>query len=1249
LVGWWAGDGNANDIAGANNGILQGGATADSVGMCGSAFRFDGANGYVQIPDAPALKPTNLTVMCWVRFTSLNSAGNTPNLGQQYLIFKQNSRSSSFEGFDLSKYRANADVFAFRASSATAQELELLSVTSISTNEWYHVAGVRGSNFLQLYVNGELEAQTNVTFPQDYGTAPLFLGSSGESYYDRKLAGLLDEATLYNRALSAAEIAADYAAAGAGNCKAPAIVSQPQGGVRYWSSSISFTSSATGALPLTYQWNKDGVAIPGATTSSLLLTSLQLTDGGTYVLAVTNVYGSATSSPAILNVKVADLSMSRSTNAAGLIIGGLSNQTYGIQYCSSLPPPPAVPHWLGLANITLTTATNVWIDPEPATFPQRFYRLVPGPLAIPPRILIQPKGGTRYWGGAITFTSVLAGSSPLSYQWQKEGQAIAGATTPSLVLTNLQLTNACGYSLLVTNIYGQATSIVALLSMKVADVTISQSNGFAALTIVGLSNQTYGIQCSTDLSQPNTWVGLGNITATANTNVWTDPEPAAFAQRYYRVLPGPIPIPPRIIRQPQGANLYWSSSITLAAAVAGDVPLSYQWLKDGVAIPGATQSSLVLSNLQLTNSGNYSLVLSNALGSVSSFPAALNVRVADVTLARMTVDGRTVTALSVAGVVGQTYGIQFSENLGLPGTWIALTNLTLTGPTNLWYDYFQPAAGSGRYYRVVPGPILAPGAVPAIVAQPQGGDRYWGGSITFNSAASGVLPLSYQWQKDGVPIPGAINAFLVLTNLEMTNAGSYALIATNMFGAATSGPALLNVKVADVSLARVPVGDQHLAAMTLAGVAGKTYRIQCSASLAPPTWVDLTNITLTGPTNLWFDPQPATDPSRYYRVAQSTFWDNTDIGAVWSDDFNRDSLGTNWVALGSGISATVVSNELLLSQSNYDQSRQVYYQPWQTCSDAWTIRWSQRFGTLSSISYGACVGIKNFQAAGGDDRAYNAMFFGAGAYFGTMNIQRFDGIQHVLLATGSAIPVAAGDVLDCSLTRSGWSITATASNRANAQVSTTNIVFSAPANLIAPTISRVCLYPIEGTVYVDDISFTINHRKPARFLVVGASMSEGYNASSYSKGYVRLLQSNFTQTVCNDSSSYNTTSNSVSILPEILAHRPTTVLLMVGGNDLQFGYPPAQWQSQYSNLVAQLQLNGVKVKHCLNPPRNVVNLVPLVTWISSNYPASDVIDTWTPFLTGVSSLNPAYDSGDGVHPNDAGHALLSAIISTNAP
>src|SRR6266446_6111168 len=49
IVGWWPGDGDANDVVGTNNGTLQGGATANTPSLAGTAFSFDGTNAYVQV------------------------------------------------------------------------------------------------------------------------------------------------------------------------------------------------------------------------------------------------------------------------------------------------------------------------------------------------------------------------------------------------------------------------------------------------------------------------------------------------------------------------------------------------------------------------------------------------------------------------------------------------------------------------------------------------------------------------------------------------------------------------------------------------------------------------------------------------------------------------------------------------------------------------------------------------------------------------------------------------------------------------------------------------------------------------------------------------------------------------------------------------------------------------------------------------------------------------------------------------
>lgn len=89
-----------------------------------------------------------------------------------------------------------------------------------------------------------------------------------------------------------------------------------------------------------------------------------------------------------------------------------------------------------------------------------------------------------------------------------------------------------------------------------------------------------------------------------------------------------------------------------------------------------------------------------------------------------------------------------------------------------------------------------------------------GGTATFTANATGVLPFGIQWRKDGANIPNATNSSLVFNNLQPTNAGSFALVATNWNGSVTSAAVVLNVNTQLViSPATLPNGT-----------AGATYR-----------------------------------------------------------------------------------------------------------------------------------------------------------------------------------------------------------------------------------------------------------------------------------------------------------------------------------------------------------------------------------------------------------------------------------------
>jgi hypothetical protein len=383
MVGWWPGDGDATDIIGGNNGTLVNG-TGFTPGKVGQAFKLDGTNNYVQIPDSAALKPTNVTVEAWVKFDSLVTPGEQP--GWQPIVYKQSNKNDPFlDGAYalILRNRTGNELFAFEVCGPSPASAIATASTVVTTGQFYHVVGTYDQTAARIYVNGVLEAfnpGVPCCFPLDYSNKPLFIGSTGESTFTNKFAGEIDEVSIYNRALSASEVATLYATGSVGKCKTlPYITSPPQSQTGYWGQSATFSVVATTNYPsLTYQWMSNGVPVLDATNQNLVLTNLQNSFAAGYSVVVSNPNGSVTSAPpANLTIAAAQTTL---ILYPVLLFNGVVGYTYGIQSSTNLADSNS---WIGLTNITLSVSNAVWYDYAPSLYPKKFYRVLQGPIPIP--------------------------------------------------------------------------------------------------------------------------------------------------------------------------------------------------------------------------------------------------------------------------------------------------------------------------------------------------------------------------------------------------------------------------------------------------------------------------------------------------------------------------------------------------------------------------------------------------------------------------------------------------------------------------------------------------------------------------------------------------------------------------------------------------------------------------------------------------------------------------------------------------
>ena len=256
-------------------------------------------------------------------------------------------------------------------------------------------------------------------------------------------------------------------------------------------------------------------------------------------------------------------------------------------------------------------------------------------VLLAPRIKSLSKSQTVLAGKRASLKVSATGTKPLRYQWRKYGYVVPGATNASVTIPVAGPADEGLYSVYVWNDAGEALSTNTYLTVPPFQLTSQPRNQ----TVLAGSRVTLSVRATTRYPLSYQWkqddINLPDATnstfAIANaqpihrgTYTLTITNAVGELSTTGAVLTVTV-LPVRITSQPRSINAKEGGKATFSVTAAGSPPFAYQWRLADVEIDGATNPSLVLTNVQGGNAGVYSVVVRNAESEATSLNALLNV------------------------------------------------------------------------------------------------------------------------------------------------------------------------------------------------------------------------------------------------------------------------------------------------------------------------------------------------------------------------------------------------------------------------------------------------------------------------------------------------------------------------------------------------------------------------------------------------------------------------------------------------
>ncbi len=379
----------------------------------------------------------------------------------------------------------------------------------------------------------------------------------------------------------------------------PSIVGQPINRISVVGGTATFSVAVTGTSPFSYQWRQDGTNISGATNSIFTILNVQSNHIGRYSVAVTNLLGADTSTEATLSVLPPSAVVAVFDDPFFVdTTDNFDAESDTVQATLEVLGFPVIPF------TDLFSAANTYrsiLIPE-----QELGTLA---FALPPatqsalsnfvsnggKLIIHGSAS----GAAASLLNLLFGfsvqesfSSGLSHNLSGEVSSTAFADDPPTILDNF------------------TTTVLSPASLPPGALNIyTNANGSSAV----LFEHNLGLILFLGWDWSNA-KPMGSLNGG-----WLNVLESAASQ-------GPLPPrPPTILSQPQSRTAFVAGSPTFSVSVSGSAPFAFQWRQGGTNISDATNSTYTILNVQHSNAGNYSVVITNLYGSVTSAVAVLNV------------------------------------------------------------------------------------------------------------------------------------------------------------------------------------------------------------------------------------------------------------------------------------------------------------------------------------------------------------------------------------------------------------------------------------------------------------------------------------------------------------------------------------------------------------------------------------------------------------------------------------------------